>query len=213
MIGFFKTIIARLFYGREETREQFMWLIVGLGNPGAEYQGHRHNVGFMMIDQIAGDYGFSLFKKKFQGLVSQGVIDNQKVLLLKPGTFMNNSGQSVQAAASFYNIPEDKIIVLYDELDLPLTKLRVRQGGGSGGHNGIKSLDKHLPSKDYWRVRIGIDHPGDKNRVSGYVLSNFAKAEAPAVEDILYYGSKHIPLLLKENKSDYMTQFAESMNR
>lgn len=154
-----------------------MWLFIGLGNPGKQYEGNRHNVGFMAVDAIAGKYDAAPFRKKFNGLLSEAVIEGEKVALLKPETFMNVSGQSVQPAMAFFKIPPENVVVFYDELDLPPGKIRVKQGGGSGGHNGIKSIDQSLGNKDYWRVRIGIGHPGDKNRVSGYVLSDFDKAD------------------------------------
>ncbi len=198
---------------KSQGHDSSSYLLVGLGNPGAEYKGHRHNIGFMMMDRLASDYQASAFKSKFQGEITQAQIDGVKAFLLKPQTYMNNSGQSVQAAAKFYSIPPERIIVFYDELDLPLGKIRVRQGGGTGGHNGIKSLDAHLPSKSYWRVRLGIGHPGDKEKVTGYVLSNFAKAEQSLLEDILYYGSKYAPLLLSEHFSDYMTRLSEALKK
>lgn len=185
-----------------------MFLIVGLGNPGAQYQGNRHNIGFMVVDEIAADHGFSPFRKKFQGLVSEGRIGNAKVILLKPETYMNNSGQSVVAAAKFYKIEPDHIIVFHDELDLEPSKLRVRLGGGNAGHNGLKSIQAHLGSADYWRVRMGIGHPGDKARVSGYVLSDFAKSEGDWLMDILRACSRHLDLLLNGRESDYMSKVA-----
>tara|TARA_Y100001001_G_scaffold159414_1_gene180337 strand:+ start:2061 stop:2669 length:609 start_codon:yes stop_codon:yes gene_type:complete len=189
-----------------------MWLLAGLGNPGLSYAGHRHNVGFMAIDRIASDYNIGPARQKFHGQFSQGLIQNQKVLLLKPETYMNDSGRSVQAAASFYNIPEERICVIYDELDLPPGKVKLKQGGGSGGHNGIKSIDSHLPSKEYWRLRIGIGHPGSKDRVSPYVLSNFAKAEQPFFEDILSAVSKEIPNFLSETSDHkFKTALAERL--
>lgn len=189
-----------------------MWLLAGLGNPGASYAGHRHNVGFMAIDRIASDYTIGPARQKFHGQLSQGLIQNHKVLLLKPETYMNDSGRSIQAAASFYNISEERICVLYDELDLPPGKVKLKKGGGSGGHNGIKSTDAHLPSKEYWRLRIGIGHPGSKERVNPYVLSNFAKAEQPLFDDILRVISKEIPLLLGEACEDkFKTALAERL--
>ncbi|MEA1675617.1 aminoacyl-tRNA hydrolase [Nitrospirillum sp. BR 11163] len=153
-----------------------MRLVVGLGNPGPEYAHHRHNVGFMAVDEIAQRHRFGPWKKRFQGLITEGQIGPEKIYLLKPQTFMNLSGQSVGEAMRFYKMTPDQVIVLHDELDLPPGKLRAKKGGGHGGHNGLRSIDDHI-GKDYWRVRLGIGHPGDKNLVHGWVLSNFAKAE------------------------------------
>lgn len=187
-----------------------MWLIIGLGNPGDKYSGNRHNIGFMVADKIADDNMFPNFKSKFQGEISEGRIAGQKVALLKPQTYMNDSGQSVRKAADFYKIPPEKIIVFYDELDLAPGKMKIKQGGGSGGHNGIKSMDAHLGNKDYWRVRLGIGHPGDKSRVSGYVLSDFSKQEKVWLPDFIDGLSRHIDYMVDGNLSDYMTRVSES---
>ncbi|MCF4099066.1 aminoacyl-tRNA hydrolase [Maritalea mediterranea] len=153
-----------------------MRLIVGLGNPGSKYAKNRHNVGFMAVEEIASQHHFPPFKKKFNGLLTEGVIDGQKVGLLLPQTFMNKSGDSVIAAMSFFKIKPEDIYVLYDELDLAPGKVRVKKGGGNGGHNGIRSIESHL-GKEFNRVRIGIGHPGHKDRVHAYVLGDFAKAD------------------------------------
>ncbi len=163
---------------------QAMKLFVGLGNPGAKYAQNRHNVGFMAVDRVASDHGFGPWRAKFQGEVCEGTLGGTKVLLLKPGTFMNRSGQSVQAAASFYKLEAPDIIVFQDELDLAPGKVRVKSGGGHAGHNGLRSLHSHI-GDGYDRVRIGIGHPGHKDRVSGYVLSDFAKADADWLDDVL----------------------------
>ncbi len=126
-----------------------MWLLVGLGNPGDKYEYNRHNIGFLAVDAIADTFGFPAYKKKYQGLMAEGNIEGEKVILLKPQTYMNNSGQSVGEAAKFYKVPLDRIAVFHDELDLVPCKMRVKKGGGSGGHNGIKSIDEHLGA-DYW---------------------------------------------------------------
>lgn len=186
-----------------------MWLIVGLGNPGDKYKGNRHNVGFMVVDQIASDNMFPNFKSKFNGEISEGRLGTQKVALLKPQTFMNDSGISVRKAADFYKIPLENIIVFHDELDIEPSKVKVKCGGGTGGHNGLKSIDAHLGDKDYWRVRLGIGHPGDKNRVSGYVLNDFNKDEQTWLEDWIYVLSKNIDDLLQEKKDDYLTRVSE----
>lgn len=161
-----------------------MHLFVGLGNPGARYAGHRHNVGFMVVDAIAGRYGFGPPRKKFQGTVSEGRIAGKKVLLLKPETQMNLSGNSVAAAARFYKAPIDKVVVFHDELDLAPGKLRVKTSGGEAGHNGLRSVSSHL-GKDYRRVRIGIGHPGDKAKVTGHVLGDFSKADKAWLEPLV----------------------------
>ena len=161
-----------------------MKLITGLGNPGAKYARNRHNVGFLAVDRIAEDHGFAPWRAKFQGLVSEGRLGREKVLLLKPGTFMNLSGQAVGEAMRFYKLTPDDVIVFHDELDLAPGKIRVKQGGGHAGHNGLRSLHAHLGA-EYGRVRIGIGHPGHKDRVSGYVLSDFAKADHDWLEDLL----------------------------
>jgi PTH1 family peptidyl-tRNA hydrolase len=161
-----------------------MQLWVGLGNPGAKYAGNRHNIGFMALDRIAADHGFGPWRARFQGQVSEGRFGSTRVVLLKPETFMNLSGQSVRAAADFYKIPVEDITVFHDELDLAPGKCRHKRGGGHAGHNGLRSIHQHLGA-DYARVRLGIGHPGDKARVAGYVLSDFAKAEADQLDDLL----------------------------
>ena len=161
-----------------------MKLFVGLGNPGASYAGHRHNIGYRAVDRIAADHGFGPWKRAYQGLVSEGRLGAEKVVLLKPETFMNLSGQSVQAAAAFYRISPADMVVFHDELDLAPGKLRLKQGGGHAGHNGLRSIHGHL-GEGYGRVRIGIGHPGHKDAVAGYVLHDFAKADADWLDDLL----------------------------
>lgn len=161
-----------------------MQLFVGLGNPGAKYARNRHNIGFMALDRIAEDHGFAPWRAKFQGQLAEGTLGSEKVLLLKPETFMNLSGQSVTAAMRFFKLTPADITVFHDELDLAPGKLRVKQGGGHAGHNGLRSIHQHIGS-DYARVRIGIGHPGHKDRVSGYVLSDFAKADEGWLDDVL----------------------------
>jgi PTH1 family peptidyl-tRNA hydrolase len=161
-----------------------MKLFVGLGNPGPKYAGNRHNIGFMALDRIAGDHGFAPWRSKFQGQVTEGKFGSTRVVLLKPETFMNNSGQSVGAAMRFYKLTPGDVTVFHDELDLAPGKVRVKTGGGHAGHNGLRSIHQHL-GPDYERVRLGIGHPGHKDRVSGYVLSDFAKAEAAWVDDVV----------------------------
>lgn len=165
-----------------------MLLIVGLGNPGETYQNHRHNVGFMAADAIAEAHGFSPSRVKFRGQVREGVLKGKagaaKALILKPSTYMNESGTAVQEAIAFHKIPIEQVWVLYDELDLAAGKVRVKQGGGNAGHNGCRSISTHA-GNDYWRVRIGIGHPGEKERVTGHVLGNFTKADRAWLDPLL----------------------------
>ncbi len=153
-----------------------MQLWVGLGNPGPQYALHRHNVGFMALDTIAEVHSFGPVQKKFQGWVQDGRIGQHRVILLKPATFMNESGRAVSEALRFYKLGPDTLTVFHDELDLPPFKVKVKQGGGHAGHNGLRSIDQHI-GPDFRRVRLGIGHPGHKDRVTGHVLGNFAKAE------------------------------------
>jgi PTH1 family peptidyl-tRNA hydrolase len=161
-----------------------MKLFVGLGNPGAKYAGHRHNIGYMAVDRIAEDHGFAPWRSKFQGSICEGRLGREKVLLLKPETFMNRSGQSVGEAMRFYKLTPEDITVFHDELDLVPGKARAKQGGGHAGHNGLRSLHAHI-GPDYARMRLGIGHPGHKDRVASYVLSDFAKSEQDWLDDLL----------------------------
>ncbi|MDA8585922.1 aminoacyl-tRNA hydrolase [Rhodobacteraceae bacterium] len=153
-----------------------MKLFVGLGNPGSKYAGNRHNVGFMALDRIADAHGFGPWRGKYQGQISDGLLGSEKVVLLKPGTFMNNSGQSVGEAMRFYKLTPADVTVFHDEIDLAPGKLRVKQGGGHAGHNGLRSLHAHI-NDGYERVRIGVGHPGHKDAVPHFVLKDFAKAD------------------------------------
>jgi PTH1 family peptidyl-tRNA hydrolase len=159
-------------------------LWVGLGNPGPEYAMHRHNVGFMAVDVIADMHRFSPWKKQFQGWTSEGRIGTDKILLLKPATFMNESGRSVGEALRFYKLAVEDVTVLHDELDLAPMKVKVKRGGGTAGHNGLRSTDAHIGNA-FRRVRIGIGHPGHKDRVTGYVLGAYHKSETDALADML----------------------------
>jgi PTH1 family peptidyl-tRNA hydrolase len=161
-----------------------MKLFVGLGNPGAKYAANRHNIGFMALDRIAADHGFAPWKRAFQGLACEGRLGDEKVILLKPETFMNLSGQSVAEAARFYKLTPADITVLHDELDLAPGKARVKQGGGHAGHNGLRSIHGHI-GEAYGRVRLGIGHPGHKDAVAAYVLHDFAKADQNWLDDLL----------------------------
>jgi len=160
-----------------------MLLFVGLGNPGRAYARNRHNIGFMAIDAIARRYGFPASRARFQGLVSEGVIAGERVMLLQPQTYMNESGRSVGEAARFHKIGLDDIVVLHDELDLAPAKCRIKTGGGVAGHNGLRSITAHV-GNDYKRLRLGIGHPGDKSLVHAYVLNDFAKSEEPWVDTL-----------------------------
>lgn len=153
-----------------------MKLLAGLGNPGSKYANNRHNVGFMAADEIADAWGFSGWRKRFQGFASEGRIENEKVLLLKPETYMNESGRAVSQAVHFYNLDLDDVIVVHDELDLPAGKMRTKKGGGHAGNNGIRSIMSHIGA-DFHRIRIGVGHPGNKNDVARHVLKDFAKAD------------------------------------
>ena len=161
-----------------------MQLWVGLGNPGPAYAMHRHNVGFMAADAIAEVHDFSAPKKQFQGWTQEGRIGSEKLILLKPGTFMNESGRSVRSAMDFYKLAPGDVTVFHDELDLAPFKVKVKLGGGTAGHNGLRSMDKHL-GPDFRRVRLGIGHPGHRDKVTGYVLGNYAKAEIEDLSDML----------------------------
>lgn len=188
-----------------------MWLLVGLGNPGDKYKNNRHNIGFMVVDAIADDYGFPAWRSKFQSEMVEGRIGDEKVVLLKPQTYMNESGQGIGKAAKFYKIDPGRIIIFHDELDLEPGKMRVKTGGGVAGHNGLKSARAHLGTADFMRVRLGIGHPGDRNRVSGYVLSDFAKVEQKWLEKLVPSVADRIKLLLEGRESDFMTRVAESL--
>ncbi|MEL6734532.1 MAG: aminoacyl-tRNA hydrolase [Pseudomonadota bacterium] len=184
-----------------------MILIAGLGNPGPKYQNHRHNVGFMAVDELHRHGSFPAWKKKYRGLMSEGTLDGRKVMLLKPETFMNDSGRSVSEAARFHKIPLSDVIVLYDELDLAPGKVRIKTGGGAGGHNGIRSIDAHL-GKDYRRVRIGIGHPGHKDRVTGHVLGDFAKADHIWLDPLLEEMARNADMLVKGDDATFMNRLA-----
>lgn len=184
-----------------------MWLVVGLGNPGADYRSTRHNIGFMAIDALAGDATFS---RKFQGEVAEVRLGGEKVLLLKPQTFMNHSGRSVTACLQFYKLKPEQVIVLHDELDLPLGKLRIKQGGGNNGHNGLKDIDAAI-GEHYWRVRLGIGHPGDKDTVHGHVLSGFSAAERKEAEKILAALAQHFPLFWRHSPAGLMSKVVDTL--
>lgn len=187
-----------------------MLVIAGLGNPGTKYANNRHNVGFMAADAIVRRHSFSPWAKKFQALVCEGKLGGEKVLIVKPQTFMNNSGQSVGEALRFFKLGPESLVVLYDELDLAPGKVRVKTGGGAGGHNGIRSIDSHI-GPDYRRVRIGIGHPGDKARVTGHVLGDFAKSDAEWLDPLLDAIADNAPLLAADDESGFMNRIALAM--
>ncbi|PZO64750.1 MAG: aminoacyl-tRNA hydrolase [Paracoccus denitrificans] len=181
-----------------------MQLIVGLGNPGAKYAGNRHNIGFMAVDRIAEDHGFSPWKPRFQGQVSEGRLGETRVTLLKPTTFMNDSGRSVGEAMRYLKLAPDDVTVFHDELDLAPGKCRVKVGGGHAGHNGLRSIHQHI-GEGYRRVRLGIGHPGHKDRVAPYVLSDFAKAEGPWLDDLMRGISDGAVMLAAKDDARFQT--------
>jgi peptidyl-tRNA hydrolase, PTH1 family len=185
-----------------------MLLWVGLGNPEPGMARNRHNIGFMALDTIAIRYGFSPWRARFKGLVSEGSIAGDKILALKPQTYMNASGESVQAAVGFYKLPIETITAFHDELDLAPGKVRVKRGGGAAGHNGLRSMDRQLGSPDYWRVRLGIGHPGDKTRVLGHVLGDFVTADRDWLLPVLDAVADAAPLLVEGKPEDFMTRVA-----
>ena len=184
-----------------------MQLWVGLGNPGAEYALNRHNVGFMAVDAIAEVHGFEPWKKGFQGWVSAGRIGAERILLHKPATYMNESGRAVGEALRFYKLDLGALTAFHDELDLDPFRVKVKKGGGAAGHNGLRSLDAHL-GQDYRRVRLGIGHPGHKDRVTGYVLGNYAKAEMDDLADMLGALAAEAPLLAAGDDARFMNEVA-----
>ena len=185
-----------------------MLLWVGLGNPEPGMARQRHNIGFMAIDVIAHRHGFSPWRQRFKGLVAEGTVGGEKVLALKPLTYMNLSGEAVQAAASFFKIAPDQITAFHDELDLIPGKVRVKRGGGAAGHNGLRSMDRMLGTPDYWRVRLGIGHPGDKDRVTGHVLGDFAKTDRDWLIALLDGVAEAAPLLAGGKPEEFMTKVA-----
>lgn len=187
-----------------------MLLLVGLGNPDKEYEGTRHNIGFDIIDCVSRDYQFGAAKSKFRGQLRSGEIDGYKILALKPMTYMNNSGISVNETAGFYQIPLSNIYVFHDDLDLELGRVKVKTGGGNGGHNGLSSLDEHI-SNEYTRIRIGIGHPGNKDMVTDYVLSKFKKPEKAIVDAVITNVSEHLPFLLNNHPDKFMSKIAEQI--
>ncbi len=185
-----------------------MKLWVGLGNPEPGMARQRHNIGFMALDAIAHRHGFSPWRQRFKGLVAEGSVGGVKVLALKPMTYMNESGLAVQPAAAFFKLPAEAITAFHDELDLVPGKVRVKRAGGAAGHNGLRSMDRQLGSQDYWRVRLGIGHPGHKDRVLGHVLGDFAKVDQPWLATLLDAVADAAPLLAADQPEQFMTKVA-----
>ena len=188
-----------------------MLLLVGLGNPGSGYARNRHNIGFMAVDGIVHRHSFVPFRSKFQGLVTEGKIGAEKVLVLKPTTYMNESGRAVQAAMAFYKIKPADVLVFHDELDLAAGKVRVKRGGGHGGHNGLRSIDAHI-GPDFGRVRLGIGHPGNKDQVVGHVLKDFAKADQDWLDKLMPVIADEAGLLIRGDDAGFMNRVALVMN-
>lgn len=184
-----------------------MIIIAGLGNPGSSYAGNRHNIGFMAVDAIASRHRFSPWSKKFKGEIAEGTLSGEKVLLIKPQTYMNLSGEAVGEAMRFYKLAPADLIAIYDELDLAPGKARLKTGGGHGGHNGIKSLDAHC-GRDYRRLRLGIGHPGHKDRVNGHVLGDFAKADRDWLDPMLSALADHAEMLVRGEDSQFLNKLA-----
>ena len=182
-----------------------MLLFVGLGNPGAKYAHNRHNIGFMAVDEIARRHGFAPWRRRFQGETAEGTLDRERVVLLRPSTFMNESGRAVQEAASFFKLSAGEITVFQDEIELPAAKVRVKVGGGIAGHNGLRSISSHV-GNDYRRVRLGIGHPGVKELVHGYVLSDFAKDERPWVVALCEAIAENAGLLVTDKDSTFQNK-------
>lgn len=183
-----------------------MLLLVGLGNPGAQYAGHRHNVGFMALDRLTARHKFGPWRKKFQGEIAEGLIGGEKCLALKPQTFMNESGRSVGEAAGFYKLSPADVVVFYDEIDLAPGRFRMKTGGGAAGHNGIRSIIASPVGEAFRRARIGVGHPGHKDRVHGYVLGDFAKSDRDWLDKLLDAIAAAAPLLVKGGDEQYQTE-------
>jgi PTH1 family peptidyl-tRNA hydrolase len=182
-----------------------MRLLVGLGNPGAKYAANRHNIGFMVVEAIARRHGIGPWRRRFQGVTAEGVLAGERVLLLLPGTFMNESGHAVAEAAHFYKLGVGDIVVFHDEIDLPPAKVRVKTGGGIAGHNGLRSISAHV-GNDYRRVRIGVGHPGVKEMVQHHVLGDFAKAERPWVEAVCDIIADNAGLIAKDEDAKFQNK-------
>ena len=189
-----------------------MHLLIGLGNPEKIHRYNRHNIGFLIVDKIAQELRFPPFRNRFRGLLSENLVDGSKVRLLKPSTYMNNSGESISQAMRFFRLVPSQICVFYDDLDLSPGKCRIRLGGGTGGHNGLRSIENHI-GPDYWRVRVGIGHPGRKELVLAHVLSDFSEQEKNGwVENMLIAMTEHLDLLIKGDTNSLMSKIASTIN-
>lgn len=182
-----------------------MRLFVGLGNPGTKYQGNRHNIGFMVVDEIARRHGFAPWRRRFQGEASEGTLDRERVILLKPATYMNNSGNAVQDAVRFFKLTEGDVVVFHDEIELPSAKVRVKVGGGIAGHNGLRSISAHI-GNGYRRVRLGVGHPGVKDLVHAHVLNDFANGERPWVDALVDVVAENAALLVAARDSTFQNK-------
>lgn len=185
-----------------------MLLLVGLGNPGASYARHRHNIGFLAVEAVARAHGFGPWRRKFQSLIGEGAFGDQRVLLQKPQTYMNRSGHAVAEAVRFFKLPLQQVVICHDELDLAAGKVRIKQGGGVAGHNGLRSIAQQLGSPDFRRVRMGIGHPGDRERVTGHVLSDFAVVDRKWLEPLLDAFAAAAPLLAEGDDAGCMNKIA-----
>lgn len=188
-----------------------MRLFAGLGNPGQRYARNRHNIGFMVVDALARAHGAAPWRHRFQGMSADALIGGERVLLLKPSTFMNESGRAVAEAQRFFKLEVADLFVFHDELDLPPAKLRIKRGGGNAGHNGLRSITAHC-GNEYWRIRLGIGHPGDKALVHPFVLSDFAKSEEPWVEDLAGACAEFAPLLAKGDDASFQNKVHLAMD-
>jgi peptidyl-tRNA hydrolase, PTH1 family len=182
-----------------------MLVFVGLGNPGSSYVGNRHNIGFMAVQAIAKRHGITPWRRRFQGVAVEGSIAGEKLLLLLPGTYMNESGRAVGEAANFYKLEPAQVVVFHDEVELPLGKIRLKLGGGNAGHNGLRSISEHI-GNDYRRVRFGVGHPGHKDLMQNYVLQDFAKSERPVVEALCDFVADNVDLLVEAKDSTFLNK-------
>ncbi|MDA8052283.1 MAG: aminoacyl-tRNA hydrolase [Rhodospirillales bacterium] len=191
-----------------------MLLWVGLGNPEPGMVFNRHNIGFMALDVIAARHGLSAWRRRFRGLFAEGSVGGERMIALKPLTYMNLSGESVQAAVAFYKLSVSSVTVFHDEIDLAPGKVRVKQDGGSAGHNGLRSIDRALGERDYWRVRLGVGHPGEKERVLGHVLGDFSRADREKwLEALLGAVAEEAPLLVAGRSEEFMSKVASAVQR
>jgi peptidyl-tRNA hydrolase, PTH1 family len=188
-----------------------MLLLVGLGNPGERYAGNRHNIGFVVAEAIARRHGIAPWRRRFQGVTAEGPVGGERVLLLLPGTYMNDSGRAVAEAAHFFKLTPHQVVVFHDEIDLPPAKLRVKTGGGNAGHNGLRSITAHI-GNDYHRVRVGVGHPGARELVQPYVLSDFAKSERPWVEALCAIVADNAELIVRGENATFQNKVHLAMD-